>query len=164
MANLLSKGFALVKSKARLVLEYALITGVVALGAWSVATWYQNRETVKGLTTTVTDLSGRLGGVAADLKTTVAANKVQDDAIAELKRLRGIDSKALGELQGELAKADTRAATVRQKIAELEKSNADAKALLDTAVPPALGCVLDGTPCPGSAGGHPDGGGNRQAR
>ncbi|HEY4292072.1 hypothetical protein [Luteibacter sp.] len=164
MTSLLSSGWAFVTSKARLVLEYGLIIAVVALGSWSVATWWQNRETVRGLTDNVTDLSGRLGGVSADLKAAVAANKDQDTAIAELKRLQGIDSKALNDLQGELSKADTKAATVRQKIAELEKSNADAKALLDTAVPPALGCVLDGTPCSGPPGGHPNGGGPGQAR
>ncbi|MGE7137929.1 hypothetical protein ACQKIE_09910 [Luteibacter sp. NPDC031894] len=156
MINLLRSGWAFVTSKARLILEYGLIVAVVALGSWSVATWWQNRATVQGLTERVTDLSGRLTGVSKDLGTAVAANKDQDDAIAELKRLRSIDSQALNELQGELAKADTKAATVRQKIAELEKTNADAKALLDTAVPPALGCVLDGAPCPGAAGANPD--------
>jgi hypothetical protein len=164
MTSLLSSAWSFVTSKARLILEYGLIVAVVALGGWSVATWWQNRATVQGLTNSVTDLSGRLGGVSADLKTAVAANRDQDDAIAELKRLRAIDSQALGELQGELAKADTKAATVRQKIAELEKTNADAKALLDTAVPPALGCVLDGTPCPGAAADHPDSGGHGKAR
>ncbi|SEO76561.1 hypothetical protein SAMN02800692_2006 [Luteibacter sp. UNC138MFCol5.1] len=164
MTTLLAKGWAFVTSKARLFLEYGLIIAVVALGSWSVATWWQNRATVQGLTENVTDLSGRLGGVSHDLQAAVNANKDQDDAIAELKRLRAIDSKALNELQGELAKADTKGETVRRKLAELEKSNADAKALLDTAVPPALACVLDGSPCAGPAGDQPDRGGNRQAR
>jgi hypothetical protein len=164
MINLLRSGWAFVTSKTRLILEYGLIVAVVALGSWSVATWWQNRETVQGLTNTVTGLSGKLGEVSSDLKTTVAANKVQDDAIAELKRLRGIDSKSLGELQGELSRADTRAATVRQKIAELEKSNADAKALLDTAVAPDTACVLDRTPCPDSRSRDPNGGGAGETR
>jgi Flp pilus assembly pilin Flp len=164
MTNLLRSAWAFVTSKARLIIEYALIAGFVALAGWSVATWWTNRETVSTLTNSVTDLSGRLGGVSHDLSAQVQANKDQDDAIAELKRLRGIDSKALGELQGELAKADTKGDTVRRKLAELEKSNADAKALLDTAVPAALGCVLDGTPCPGPGGHDPNGGGHGQAR
>lgn len=164
MTNLLRSAWAFLTGKARLIIEYSLIAAFVALAGWSVATWWINRDTVKGLTTQVTDLSGQLGGVSHDLAVQVQANKDQDDAIAELKRLRAIDSKALGELQGELAKADTKGDTVRRKLAELEKSNADAKALLDTAVPPALGCVLDGTPCPGAGGNDPNSGGHGQTR
>jgi len=51
-----------------------------------------------------------------------------------------------------------------KKVRQLEKTNADAKALLDTAVPPALGCVLDGRPCPGSSGDDTDGGAVSKAR
>jgi DNA-directed RNA polymerase subunit F len=164
MASLIGRVWAWLGGKARLALEYMLLVAFIALAGWSVGTWWQNRATVKSLTENVTDLSGRLTGVSKDLTSAVSANKDQDAAIAELKRLRAIDSQALGELQGELSKADTKAERVRQKIAELEKTNADAKALLDTAVPPALGCVLDGTPCPGAAADHPDGGRHGETR
>ncbi|MET4675912.1 MULTISPECIES: hypothetical protein [unclassified Luteibacter] len=157
MTSLLRSGWSLITSKARLIIEYGLIAAVVALAGWTLATWWTNRQTVASLTSSLTDVSGRVGGLTHDLSQQVQANKDQDDAIAELKRLRTIDSQALGELQGELAKADTKGDTVRRKLAELEKSNADAKALLDTAVPPALGCVLDGTPCPGAGGDKPNG-------
>ena len=158
MINLLRSAWTFLKSKARLIIEYGLIAAFVALAGWSVATWWINRDTVASLSASVTDLSGQLGGVTHDLNAQVEANRDQDKAIAELKRLRAIDSKALSELQGELSKADAKGDNVRRKVAELEKSNADAKALLDTAVPPSVGCLLDGTPCPDSGGHQPNGG------
>jgi chromosome segregation ATPase len=123
-----------------------------------VATWWQNRATVQGLTKDVTDLSGRLGAVKNDLAVAVGVNKEQDKAISEIKKLRALDSQALTALQGELSKADTRGTNVRQKIAELEKTNEAAKDLLDIDVAPDTSCVLDRTPCPGARGADPNGG------
>jgi|GEM_PF-4972562 len=78
-----------------------------------VATWWQNRETFKGLTENVTDLSRRLSAVKADLATAVKTNVDQDNAIAEIKRLRDPDSKRLSDLQDELQKYNTKGAAVR---------------------------------------------------
>jgi ABC-type transporter Mla subunit MlaD len=150
--TLLTKAMEWVKSRSRLIIEYALIILFMVLGVYGTFAYFRARDLTK---TTIT-LSEKLGTVSNTLDQQVQANKDQDVAIADLARLRQIDSKALEGLHQELDKADTKGETLRQKVRQLEKTNADAKALLDTAVPPALGCLLDGTPCPG--GNKPDSG------
>jgi len=153
MASLLSSGWSVVTSKARLIIEYVLILVVIVMGVYCTVSYFRT----KSLTASTLDLSNKLGSVSTTLDQQVSANADQDKAISDLRRLRELDSKALGGLSDELAKADTKGDTLRQKVRQLEKTNADAKALLDTAVPPALGCVLDGTPCTGTGGDKPNG-------
>ncbi|WP_051943780.1 MULTISPECIES: hypothetical protein [Luteibacter] len=154
MTNLLSSGWSIVKDKARLIIEYVLILFIIVLGVYGTVAYFRT----KALTESTLSLSEKLGRVSGTLDQQVQANADQDVAIADLARLRKIDSQALEGLHQELDKADTKGDTLRQKVRQLEKTNADAKALLDTAVPPALGCVLDGTPCPGSGSDKPNGG------
>jgi cell division protein FtsL len=160
MTNLLSSGWSLVKDKARLIIEYVLILIVIVLGVYGTVAYFRT----KSLTTTTLSLSEKLGGLSGTLDQQVRANADQDRAIADLARLRRIDSQALEGLHNELDKADTKGDALRQKVRQLEKTNAAAKTLLDTAVPPALGCVLDGTPCPDAGGDKPDGGAAGPAR
>lgn len=147
--NLLSKALAFVGARARLWIEYALIALVVALAGYAVSSTLQRRH----LARTVTDLSGQLGGMATTLNQQVQANRDQDAAIAGLKALRETDSKALSGLQQRLGHATAQDAAIRTKLAELERTNAAAKSLLDLAVPDDVGCVLDGRPC--ANGDHP---------
>lgn len=154
MATLLASAITLLSGKARLIIEYALILLVVVLGVYGTVAYFRTRA----LTESTLDLSQRLGKVSGTLDQQVDANKDQDKAIAELKRLREIDSQALDGLHHELDKADTKGQALRDKVRQLEKTNADAKVLLDTAVPPAVGCVLDDRPCPGTSGHEPNGG------
>lgn len=151
---MLSSAWSFLAGKSRLIIEYALILVIIVLGVYGTVAYYRTRA----LTASTLDLSERLGRVSGTLDQQVDANRVQDDAIAELKRLREIDSQAIAGLNNEIDKADTKGQTLRDKVRQLEKTNADAKALLDTAVPPAVGCVLDDTPCPGSGGDKPNGG------
>lgn len=160
MATLLSSAWSYLTSKARLIVEYGLILVIIILGVYGTVAYFRT----KSLTASTLDLSQRLGSVKGTLDEQVDANKDQDKAIKELKRLREIDSKALDGLHTELDKADTKGEDLRAKIRQLEKTNADAKALLDTAVPPSVGCVLDGTPCPGAGGNDPNGGGPGKTR
>lgn len=153
MAMLLSSAWSYLSGKARLIVEYVLILVVIILGVYGTMAYFRT----KSLTESTLDLSQRLGQVKGTLDQQVDANKDQDKAISELKRLREIDSQALDGLHNELDKADTKGQTLRDKVRQLEKTNADAKALLDTAVPAAVGCVLDGTPCPGSSSNVTDG-------
>jgi hypothetical protein len=147
--NLLSKAKAFIGARARLWIEYLLIGVVVALAGYAVNSYLQQRS----LAHTVTDLSAKLGGVADTLKQQVQANRDQDAAIAGLKALRETDSKALDGLQQRLGHATAQDAAIRTKLAELERTNAAAKSLLDLAVPDDVGCVLDGRPC--APGDHP---------
>jgi len=160
MATLLSNAWALVSGKARLIIEYALILAVVVLGVYGAMAYYRT----KALTESTLSLSERLGTVSGTLDQQVKANADQDKAIADLARLRKIDSQALEDLHHELDKADTKGQALRDKLRQLEKTNADAKALLDTAVPPAVGCVLDDTPCPAAGGDKPNGGAGSPTR
>ncbi len=160
MATLLSSAWSYLTSKARLIVEYGLILVVIILGVYGTMAYFRT----KSLTESTLDLSQRLGQVKGTLDQQVDTNKDQDKAIAELKRLRDLDSQALDGLHNELDKADTKGQTLRDKVRQLEKTNADAKALLDTAVPPAVGCVLDDTPCQGSSGHKPDSGAGSPSR
>lgn len=160
MASLISKGLSWLSGKARLFIEYALILVIIVLGVYGTVAYFRTKQ----LTDTTVNLSERLGRVSGTLDQQVEANADQDKAIADLKRLREIDSKALGDLHSELDKADTKGQALRDKVRQLEKTNADAKALLDTTVPAALGCVLDGKPCAGPVGDKPNGGGAGPAR
>lgn len=154
MANLLNSGRAWLAGKARLIIEYVLIIALIVLGVYGTVAYYRT----KTLTDTTLSLSEKLGGLSGTLDKQVQANADQDKAIADLARLRQIDSQALDGLHHELDKADAKGDAVQQKLRQLEKTNAAAKTLLDTAVPPALGCVLDGTPCPDAGGHDPNGG------
>jgi len=162
--TLLSNAFAAVKAagstvgttawswitgKARLIIEYALIAVVVSLAGFTLAIWLQRRE----LAQQVTKLSGTVGTLSGTVTEQADVNRQQDVALTELRRLRDVDNQALTSLHGELNKAGEKGESLRRRIAELEKNNADARALLDTPVPAELGCLLDGRPCQG-AGGH----------
>ena len=160
MATLLSSAWSFVTDRARLIIEYALIVLIIVLGVYGTVAYFRT----KSLTESTLDLSQRLGQVKGTLDQQVSANADQDKAIAELKRLRELDSKALDGLHHELESADTKGEDLRAKIRQLEKTNADAKALLDTAVPPSLGCVLDGTACAGTGGHDTNGGGTSPSR
>lgn len=164
MTNLLGNVWSAVKGRASLLLAYALIIALVASVGWSVGTVWQNRATVKELRDKATGLEGQVARFKGDLGAAIQSNKDQDAAITELRRLRDIDSQALDGLHTELAKAGSRGDDLRARVRELERTNADAKALLDTAVPPELGCLLDRAPCTGAGGNNANGGSAIRAR
>jgi hypothetical protein len=140
-----------VTGKARLIIEYVLLALVVALAGYTVFSFVERKQLIAN----VSDLSTKLGNVSQTLNQQVAINHDQDAAIAEVKRLRGLDGDAIQGLQKDLATAQTHDHSIRQKLAQLEKNNADARDLLDTAVPVGLGCVLDGQACGSAASGDP---------
>lgn len=160
MASLISRALCYVTGNARLIIEYALILVIIVLGVYGTVAYFRT----KALTDTTMTLSEKLGSVSGTLDQQVSANADQDKAIADLKRLREIDSKALDDLHHELDSADTKGQVLRDKVRQLEKTNADAKALLDTTVPAALGCVLDGRPCPNAGGDQSHSGGAGASR
>lgn len=160
MTNLLLKGLAWLQSRARLAIEYVLIIAFIALSTYGVTAYVHG----KALERQTADLSKRLGAMKGTLDQQVDANEQQDVAINDLKRLREVDSQALNGLHDELDKAGAQGQALREKVRELERTNEKAKALLDTAVPPELGCLLDRAPCAGAGGNNAHGGAGRPPR
>lgn len=148
-ASLGGTAWSWVKGKARLIIEYVLLAAFVSLAGFALSTWLHSQE----LTKQVSTLSTTVGTLSGTVTEQATINQQQDAALGELRRLRDIDNQSLTSLHGELTKAGEKGENLRRRIAELEKNNADARALLDTPVPAELGCLLDGRPCQG-AGGH----------
>jgi len=138
----------------RLIIEYALLALVVALAG---AVLYGRIHAVQQ-DARISSLASDLNKAADTIGEQVAANQEQDAAIAKLNELRELDGKTIAALNRDLHQVGAQGAAMRQKLAQLEKHNAQAKALLDTPVPDAVGCVLDRRPCPAAI--DPNQGGN----
>lgn len=142
----------------RLVIEYLLIAAVVSLGC----AYLYGRIHSAQQDTRIGDLANSLSKAADTIQQQVDTNKNQDKAIAKLHELRDLDSKAIEGLNADLHKVAGKDDAIRSKLAQLEKHNAQAKALLDTPVPAAVSCVLDRTAC--AQGDDADGGADRQPK
>lgn len=140
-------------SHVRLLIEYAMIAALVALAGLYVAQRIHSLQ----LDTQVQKLAGDAQLADSTIKVLAQANVDQDAAIASLKELRARDSRQIQSLQKDFKKTDAASLQVKAKLAALEKTNVQAKSLLDTAVPDVARCVLDGTPCPARSGSvHPN--------
>lgn len=128
------------KGKLRLYIEYALIAAMVALAGFSLSSWIQRRELSQKLDTT----NAKVGTLSESLSQQVTINNQQEGAINQLRKLRKVDSDAIQGLQSALQSNASNNQAILNKLQQLEKNNAQAKALLDTPVPPDLACVLDG--------------------
>lgn len=136
----------------RLIIEYAMIAAMVMLAGLYVAQRIHGLQ----LDTQVQKLTGDVQMADGTIKVLADTNVEQDRAIAGLKELRAKDSKQIQSLQKDFKKTDRASLQVKAKLSALEKTNVQAKSLLDTAVPDAVGCVLDGTTCPARSGSvHP---------
>lgn len=144
---LLSNAIAWVTGNVRLVIEYALLAALVVVGGLAVS------EKIHGLVLDkqVSDLQGQTGKQQDTINNLVDANGQQQQAIGQLQDMRDKDSHTIVGLQSDLKMFRVSAKSVSDKVSELEKNNARAKALMDVAVAPDIGCVLDGTPCPAAA-------------
>lgn len=132
----------------RLLIEYAMIAAMVALAGLYVAQRIHGLQ----LDAQVQKLAGDAQLADGTIKVLAQANVDQDAAIASLKDLRARDSRQIQSLQKDFKKTDAASMQVKAKLAALEKTNVQAKSLLDTAVPDVARCVLDGTPCPARSG------------
>ena len=145
-------GVAWVFGHVRLIIEYALIAAMVVLAGLYVSQRIHGLE----LDTKVQQLAGEAKLADGTIKVLAKANVDQDQAIDRLRELRAKDSQQIQSLQKDFKKTDRASLQVKAKLSELEKTNVQAKSLLDTAVPDAVGCVLDGTTCPAHSGSvHP---------
>lgn len=135
---------------ARLAIEYVLIALLVSVSGFALWQWghaQQQDQERAVLASKVAEANGTINNLVLD-------NRAQDDAIAALRDLRAKDAKAIAGLQKDIVHADRRSLSVKTKLDQLEMNNARAKTLLDTAVPPDTGCVLDDRPCPRSEPSH----------
>lgn len=154
---LFGRAVSWVTGHARLIIEYMLIACVVALG---VAILYgrihlaQQDTQLAKQAGKLAEVSQQLDGATDTIKAQVAVNKAQQEALDKLDRLRDADSTAIAGLQHDVKLVNAKRAELRSKLDQLEKNNAKAKALLDTPVPPSLGCLLDDAPCPAASTGH----------
>ena len=137
-----------VSGKARLIIEYLLLAVLVAVAGYSVNSYVQ----IKGLSKSNADLNTKVGGLSGALDTVVKVNGTQQEAIDRLKGLRQTDAAALSGLKIELEQNGTKTTKVAAKVSQLEKNNAEAKKVMDTAVPRDLGCVREGPECPPASG------------
>jgi aminoglycoside phosphotransferase (APT) family kinase protein len=133
--------------KLRLIIEYLMIAALATVAGFAFNSWMKERD----LEGQVGTLSTKVGGLSQSLDQAVQANRDQDDAIKALKDLRKNDSDSILGLRKLVETNATKNRQVSDKITQLEQNNAQAKALLDVAVPTAVGCVLDGT-CPANSG------------
>ncbi len=136
----------------RLIIEYAMIAAMVILAGLYVAQRIHGLQ----LDTEVQKLTNHSKLADGTIKVLADANVEQDRSIARLKELRAKDSRQIQSLQKDFKKTDRASLQIKAKLSELEKTNVQAKSLLDTAVPDTVGCVLDGTTCPArSSSVHP---------
>lgn len=131
----------------RLIIEYAMIAAMVMLAGLYVAQRIHGLQ----LDTQVQKLTNDTQQAEGTIKVLANANVEQDQAIAGLKELRARDSKQIQSLQKDFKKTDAASLQVKAKLDALEKTNVQAKSLLDTAVPDVVGCMLDGRSCPASS-------------
>ncbi len=144
---LLSSAFSWVTGNARLVIEYALLAALVVVGVIAMTAKMHGLVLDKQ----ISDMQGKVDTQQGTINNLVDANTQQQQAIGQLQDMRDKDSHTIVGLQGDLKMFRVSAKSVSDKVSELEKNNARAKALMDVAVAPDIGCVLDGTPCPAAA-------------
>jgi septal ring factor EnvC (AmiA/AmiB activator) len=146
MPTVIRNAFGWALGHVRLIIEYALLALVVTLAG---AVLYGRIHAVQQ-DRQISDLANHLSNAASTINEQAQANRDQDAAIAKLHELRELDGEAIAGLNRDLHQVGAKSDAIRSKLAQLEKRNAQAKALLDTPVPDAVGCVLDDRPCPTS--------------
>jgi chromosome segregation ATPase len=143
MLKLLSKipGVSWLTGNFRLVIEYALIAGVITLAGVAMTLWGAKAKTEIVLAKTET----RLGATENRVTTLESVNQAHEETIRELKDLRGQDAKALDGLLNDyktLAESDSK---VRTRLHHLETSNENVRNYLNLPVPAQLDCLLNDT-------------------
>jgi hypothetical protein len=137
-----------VSGRARLIIEYLLLAVLVAVAGYSLNSYLQ----IKALSKSNAELNTKVGGLSGALDTVVGVNNDQQEAIERLKTLRQTDASAINGLKAELEQNGKKSSTVAAKVSQLEKNNAEAKKVMDAAVPRDLGCVREGPECPPASG------------
>ena len=138
-----SSVWAVLKSKARLYIEYVLIAAVIIVASWAAASFVRNRH----LEQRVENLQQTQGALSTTVSNLQATNAAQQKAIDQVSKLREIDHGVLQALMDGVVDIYGRDAKIRKRINELRQNNEEAKKFLDTPAPPSVQCVLNHTTC-----------------
>lgn len=134
-----------VSDKARLYIEYALIVLIIAACSWGVSLWVQNH----GMQKTINELNVTNGAQDQSIRQLTQDNVESKAAIAALQITRQLDHNTIQGLVDGLTDVYSRNAKNNERLGNLEKRDAKAKAYLhDQPVPASVRCLLDHTPCP----------------
>lgn len=137
----LAGALGFMKSKKRLVIEYALLAVLVAVAGFTFTMWLQKERTEKALL----QAQGDLVAVQSRLTVVEAVNDQQEQTIANLKDLRVEDAKALGGLLNDYKSLAANDARVRRRLTTLEQTNETIHNYLNQPIPADLVCLLNGT-------------------
>lgn len=137
---LVGTGIDFVLSKGRLVIEYLMIAGLVALCAITTTLWFQKNSIAEKL--------DRTQDQVVRLRDTV---EIQGGTIDTLKELRTTDATALTGLLTDYKSLSKNDATVRDRLRKLEQSNEVVRKYMETPIPVELQCLLNGT-CAATSG------------
>lgn len=133
------KAVPFVKEKSRLLIEYALLAVLLVTLGLSFSLWLSRKKTDDMLTTANEHIEL--------LKTRVAVveqvNEFQQGTIDTLEQLRAQDAKALTGLSDDYERLNSRDQSVRKRIQELEKTNAQVRSYLDQPLPDDLRSLLN---------------------
>lgn len=137
-----------VSTKARLYIEYALIALFIFACSWGITLWVQNHSMQK----TINELNVTNGSQDQSIKQLIQDNLDNKAAIATMQITRQLDHNTIQGLVDGLTDVYTRSAKNNERLGNLEKRDAKAKAYLhDDPVPDSVRCLLDHTPCPAPA-------------
>lgn len=132
---------SLIKNKARLYIEYALIALLVVTAGVTLTLWLQKESVKRDLIETKVELIQ----VEQRLTTSEHINKVQQQHIAELQNLRETDALALTGLLTDYKSREYAAVTAKRRLQNAEDNDATVKSYLDNPIPNNLACLLTKT-------------------
>lgn len=145
LASIATSAWSAVSDKARLYIEYVLIALFIAACSWGISLWVQNH----GMQKTINELNVTNGAQDQSLRQLSEDNLQNKAAIATLQTTRQLDHNTIQGLVDALTDVYNRSAKNNERLSNLEKHDAKAKAYLhNDPVPDSVRCLLDHTPCP----------------
>lgn len=145
LASIATSAWSAVSDKARLYIEYVLIALFIAACSWGISLWVQNHSMQK----TINTLNITNGAQDQSIRQLTQDNIETKAAISTLQITRQLDHNTIQGLVDGLTDVYTRNAKNNERLGNLEKHDAKAKAYLhEQPVPASVRCLLDHTPCP----------------
>lgn len=145
----------LITSKIRLYVEYAVLALLIGVAGLAVTLKMQTyRQEIS-----ITNLSTGLEKAHAEIEVVTSVNEAQQSVIETLGSQRETDNKAVTKLLDTYQKLRDADQNIRSKLDTLEKTDAQAKAYFDSAIPESVACVYDDScepPASGSKNGVPE--------
>ena len=140
-----------IRTHPRLIIEYLMILAMVVLAG----TVFSLKLHAAHQDLTIATTADTLKSTQDTLRVAAVDNAAQDVAIKALHDLQQKNDQQIQSLQGDVQNNAKVSDGVRAKVKTLEINNAAAKQIIDSTVPPQLGCVLDRN-CPAATPAHAD--------